>query len=93
MRMQILDIITKKKLGQPLTREKGDFLARQRLTKFLLRDNVQNLHTHPPSKGIFCLHYTIAGEERKATAENLHLILIKNTEKGLFFPRFVVYNR
>ena len=42
---------------------------------------------------MFCLHYTIGEEERKATAENLHLILIKNTEKGLFFPRFVVYNR
>ena len=28
MRMQILDIITKKKLGQPLTREEITFFAR-----------------------------------------------------------------
>ena len=86
-------LIIRNGLVRRSAREKGDFLARQWLTKFLLGDNIQNLHTHPPSKGMFCLHYTIAEEERKATAENLHLILIKNTEKGLFFPRFVVYNR
>ena len=31
------------------------------------------------------MHYSIAGEERKATTENLHLILIKNTKKDFSF--------